>query len=204
VTVKLEFTMGDAIEELADEHTHEGHHGKGPEKKIGLMIAFMALFLALSEMNGKEHQTLALNSNIEASNLWNFYQAKTIRQTTLRTSAQALQLTPQGSTEEGKKQIAAWQRDVDRYESEPSSNEGRKELMARAKVLEEKRDMNFSKSHAYETSSLMLQLAIVLSSVALLSGILLFAFASASLGSLGVALLAGIYFDIPFIMHLLH
>jgi hypothetical protein len=50
----------------------------------------------------------------------------------------------------------------------------------------------------------MLQLAIVLSSVALLSGILLFAFASASLGSLGLALLTGIYFDIPFIMHLLH
>ena len=191
--------MGDAIEELADEATNEGHKGKGPEKKIGLMIAIMALFLALSE-----HQTIALNSNIEASNLWNFFQAKTIRQTTLRTSAQALQLTPQGSTEEGKKQIAAWQRDVDRYESEPSTNEGRRELIARAKVLEEKRDVNFAKSHAYETSSLMLQLAIVLSSVALLSGILLFAFASATLGSLGVALLSGIYFNVPFIMHLLH
>ena len=196
--------MGDAIEELADDVTHEGHHGKGPEKKIGLMIAFMALFLALSEMNGKEHQTIALNSNIEASNLWNFYQAKTIRQTVLRTNAQNVQLTPEGNTEEGKKQIAAWQRDVERYESEPSTNEGRKELMARAKVLEEKRDFNFGKSHAYETSSLMIQLAIVLSSVALLSGIMLFAFASATLGSLGVILLSGIYFDIPFIMHLLH
>ena len=77
-------------------------------------------------------------------------------------------------------------------------------MIARAKVLEEKRDVNFAKSHAYETSSLMLQLAIVLSSVALLSGILLFAFASATLGSLGVALLSGIYFNVPFIMHLLH
>ena len=196
--------MGDAIEELADEATNEGHKGKGPEKKIGLMIAIMALFLALSEMNGKEHQTIALNSNIEASNLWNFFQAKTIRQTTLRTTAQALQLTPQGNTEEGKKQVAAWQRDVERYESEPSTNEGRRELMSRAKVLEEKRDINFAKSHAYETSSLMIQLAIVLSSVALLSGILLFAFGSATLGALGVLLLSGIYFDVPFIMHLLH
>jgi 3-dehydroquinate synthase len=100
--------MGDAIEELAEEATHEGRHGKGPEKKIGLMIAFMALFLALSEMNGKEHQTIALNSNIEASNLWNFFQAKTIRQTTLRTTAQALQLTPQGNTEEGKNLVGAF------------------------------------------------------------------------------------------------
>lgn len=196
--------MGDAIEELADDAAHESHHGKGPEKKIGLMIAFMALFLALSEMNGKEHQTLALNSNIEASNLWNFYQAKTIRQTVLRTNAQHLQLAPEGNTDEGKKQIDNWLNDVKRYESEPSTNEGRKELMARAKVLEEKRDYNFGKSHSYETSSLMIQLAIVLSSVALLSGIMLFAYASATLGALGVSLLAGIYFNIPFIMHLLH
>ena len=196
--------MGDAIEELADEATNEGHKSKGPVKKIGLMIAIIALFLALSEMIGKEDQTMAFNSNIKASNLWNFFQAKTIRQTTLRTSSQALQLTPQGSTEEGKKQIAAWQRDVDRYESEPSTNEGRRELIVRAKVLEEKRDVNFAKSHAYETSSLMLQLAIVLSSVALLSGILLFAFASATLGAMGVTLLSGMYFNVPFIMHLLH
>jgi hypothetical protein len=54
------------------------------------MIAIMALFLAMSEMIGKEDQTMAFNSNITASNLWNFFQAKTIRQTTLRATAKAL------------------------------------------------------------------------------------------------------------------
>ena len=54
------------------------------------MIAIMALFLAMSEMIGKEDQTMAFNSNIKASNLWNFFQAKTIRQNTLRATAQAL------------------------------------------------------------------------------------------------------------------
>ena len=54
------------------------------------MIAIMALFLAMSEMIGKEDQTMAFNSNIKASNLWNFFQAKTIRQTTLRATTQAL------------------------------------------------------------------------------------------------------------------
>jgi hypothetical protein len=54
------------------------------------MIAIMALFLAMSEMIGKEDQTMAFNSNIKASNLWNFFQAKTIRQTTLRATAKAL------------------------------------------------------------------------------------------------------------------
>ena len=54
------------------------------------MIAIMALFLAMLEMIGKEDQTMAFNSNIKASNLWNFFQAKTIRQTTLRATAKAL------------------------------------------------------------------------------------------------------------------
>ena len=196
--------MGDAIEELADESAHESHHGKGPEKKIGLMIAFLALFLSLSEMNGKMHQTTGLNLNIEASDTWNFYQAKSIRQTMLRVTAESAQTSANKDNEDVKKQIAAWLKTVERYESEPATNEGKKELMAKAKMLEEKREFHFGKYHAYETSSLMIQLSIVLSSVALLSGIILFAYAAASLGSLGVVVLAGIYFDVPFILNLLH
>ena len=124
--------------------------------------------------------------------------------TMLRVTAESAQTSANKDNEDVKKQIANWLKTVDRYESEPSTNEGKKELMAKAKMLEEKRDYHFGKYHAFETSSLMIQLAIVLSSVALLSGIILFAYASATLGSLGVAVLAGIYFDIPFVMHLLH
>ena len=67
------------------------------------MIAIMALFLAMSEMIGKEHQTMAFNSNIKASNLWNFFQAKTIRQTTLRATAQALHYRSHPIMEEAKR-----------------------------------------------------------------------------------------------------
>ena len=41
----------------------------------------IALFLAFSETLGKSAQTNALNHQIEASNLWNFFQAKNIRRT---------------------------------------------------------------------------------------------------------------------------
>jgi len=57
-------------------------------KKIALLIAVLALFLALSETMAKSAQTSALSYNIEASNLWAFFQAKTIRMTTLRTAAE--------------------------------------------------------------------------------------------------------------------
>jgi hypothetical protein len=61
-----------------------GAHGHGHvegNKKIALLISVLALFLALVETMAKGAQTNALSYNIEASNLWSFFQAKTIRQT---------------------------------------------------------------------------------------------------------------------------
>jgi len=53
-------------------------------KKVALFIAVLALVLAFSETLGKAAQTSGLAHHIEASNLWAFFQAKTIRQTTLK------------------------------------------------------------------------------------------------------------------------
>ena len=67
-----------------------GHADHGGNKGVALLISVLALVLALSETLGKSTQTTALGYNIEASNLWAFFQAKTIRQTTLRTAAEQL------------------------------------------------------------------------------------------------------------------
>src|SRR5262249_12922272 len=79
-----------------EEHAHGGGHGKpvggSRNKKIALLSSVIALFLALAEMFGKSAQTEGISLNIKASDAWNFFQAKTIRQTTLRTAAQALTL----------------------------------------------------------------------------------------------------------------
>jgi len=57
-------------------------------KRVAMLIAVLALVLAISETLGKGAQTTVLNVNIEAANLWNFFQAKTIRGTVLRTAAE--------------------------------------------------------------------------------------------------------------------
>src|SRR6266699_2214799 len=77
-----------------DEHGHDKGHKSGgldsQNKKIALLIAVIALFLAFSETLGKSAQTAALSFNVEASNLWAFYQAKTIRQTSLQAANEVL------------------------------------------------------------------------------------------------------------------
>src|SRR5438477_266238 len=78
-----------------EEHGHGGgDHGKSLtsnlNKRVALLIAVIALFLAFSETLGKSAQTAALSYNVEASNLWAFYQAKRIRQTSLQAATELL------------------------------------------------------------------------------------------------------------------
>src|SRR5256885_11230304 len=96
-------------------HGH-GHAEHGGNKGIALLISVLALVLAFSETLGKSAQTNALSLNIEASNLWAFFQAKTIRQTVLRTAAEELEVS--GASENSKKQIAKWRETAQRYQSE--------------------------------------------------------------------------------------
>ena len=70
------------------EHAEHLEHISGQNKQIALLIAIIALFLAFSETLGKSAQTAAISDNVEASNLWAFFQAKTIRMTTLTTAAE--------------------------------------------------------------------------------------------------------------------
>ena len=171
-------------------HGH-GDHGEG-NKKIGLLIAVLALVLAFSETLGKGSQTAALSYNIEASNLWSFFQAKTIRMTTLRTAAEQAELDlPQvagnaAAKEAYEKRIGGWKKTAERYDSEPETNEGRKELMARAKATEAKRDRSLAAYHHYEVASAAVQIAIVLASATIITGLTVLTWIAGGLGVVGI------------------
>ncbi|HEV8108992.1 MAG TPA: DUF4337 domain-containing protein [Burkholderiales bacterium] len=161
-----------------------GHgHIDPSNKKIALLIAVLALVLAFSETLGKAAQTNALSLNIEASNLWAFFQAKTIRQTVLRTAADQTEAISPSST----KLIEQWRKTAQRYQSEPETGEGRDELIARAKEAEKKRDRSMAAYHQYELASAAVQIAIVLASAAIVTGAMALAWIGAGLGLVGVA-----------------
>src|SRR3954470_13169959 len=164
-------------------HGH-GHGDHGGNKGIALLISLLALVLAFSETLGKSAQTAGLAYNIEASNLWAFFQAKTIRQTVLRTAAEELE-TGQAS-EAAKKQVAKWKDTAQRYQSEPETNEGRDQLAARAKAAEKKRDVSMAAYHHYELASAAVQIAIVLASASIIAEIIALAWLGGALGVLGV------------------
>ncbi len=57
-----------------------------------MAIAFFAMMLAITGLGGNNATKEALNSNIMASNYWNFFQAKNMRQTAFVLSADQLEL----------------------------------------------------------------------------------------------------------------
>src|SRR6187551_3049464 len=103
-----------------------GHVDTG-NKKIALLVAILAALLAISELGGKSAQTHALADHIDASNLWSFFQAKTIRQTTMRTAADSVEATYRDTTQTIpaglKTQVDTWRKTAQRYESEPDTGE---------------------------------------------------------------------------------
>ena len=77
-------------------------------------------------------------------------------------------------------------KNVARYESEPETQEGRKELAERAKAAEERRNRTLAAYHQYEIGSAALQIAIVLASATVITNVGFLLWGAAGLGLVGL------------------
>ena len=177
------------------EHAEHAEHASSENKKIALLIAVIALFLALSETLGKGAQTEALSKNVEASNLWAFFQAKSIRRTVVQTASDEARLSLGVMGDDTakaalQKQIEEWQKTAARYRSEPETGEGTEQLAERAKHAEEERDVAMARYHHYEIASAAFQIGIVLASATIITGMIALAWISGLLALVGIAFTA--------------
>ena len=186
------------------EQAEQAKEASGENRKIALLIAVIALFLALSETLGKGAQTESISRNVEASNLWAFFQAKSIRRNVVQTAAEQAKLgTPSDDAAKAalQKQIDDWQKTAERYRSDPKTGEGQDQLSERAKHAEEERDEATAKYHHFELGSAAFQIAIVLASASIITGIIALAWVSGLLTLAGIAVTALGVFS-PHILHL--
>jgi Domain of unknown function (DUF4337) len=188
--------------EQADQAKEASHENRN----IALLIAVIALCLALSETLGKGAQTESISKNVEASNLWAFFQAKSIRRTVVQTAAEQAKLGETAAADDAtkanlQKQIDNWQKTAARYRSEPETGEGQDQLSERAKHAEEERDLAEAKYHHFELASAAFQIGIVLASATIITGIIALSWVSGLLAVAGIAFTAlGIF--MPHLLHL--
>ena len=185
--------MGHGAAEAA-EKLEEAKHSKSG-KWTGVYIAVLAVCLAITGMGASNAMKDMLYHNTDAANLWAFFQAKTIRKTVVETEAETLKamlIANPSLSDEAKKQVGAivakHLANAARYESDPKDNDGRKELMARAKKAEEARDRAQRKDPYFDFAEALIQIAIVLASVTLITGTRALLVLSLVMGVLGAFL----------------
>jgi len=170
------------------EHGHEKS-----KNRTALLISCLAMVLAIASLGGSNAMKEATHENILAANTYSFYQAKAIRQQALKIAASDLELkiasdlkmTPQIKDLYTKK-IEEYQKTIARYESEPESKEGKKELLVKAKGHEAIRDHALLQDPWFDYAEGLLQIAIVLLSVSIIGSIPALFIVGGAVGCLGL------------------
>lgn len=179
------------------------------DRWIGVYIGILAVILAICSMGGGNASKEATLKNIEATNVWSFFQAKNMRRHVLRLEVDQLELTALSNpalTPEARAAIEAKVADYKKLDAEltsnPKSNEGLDELFNRGKALEAERDLAMSQDPYFDYGEALLQIAIVLGGVAIISGGSLLITASVIMGILGTLMTINgftLFWAIPFI-----
>ena len=131
--------------------------------KAGWVITVLAALLAVNTYIASGYSGKVLTNTIAANNMYSFYQAKSIKQTL------AEQSLDDAIARNEKIKIEKLQAKIARYESDPATGEGKKELLEKAHQLETDRDLARKHSPWLTFSGTGFQLAIVLLSASILA-----------------------------------
>jgi hypothetical protein len=158
---------------------HETHSAEGDatfRRFAAIYLGVIAMLLAITSLGGSNATKVMLGANIQASDTYGFYQSRNIRQTIYQITAEELeaQLFAQPDMPEAAKAkieaaIKRYQARVERYESDPSTGEGKKELLAKAKEWEAKRDHAAERDPNFDFAAALFQIAIVIGSVSIVA-----------------------------------
>jgi hypothetical protein len=191
------------IAEKIHEH-HEEHSAEADanfRKLTGIYLGIVAMLLAITALGGSNATKTMLNSNIQASDTYAYYQAKDIRQAVYQLTAEqldsellALPDMPEAAKAKIEDRIKRYRERVDRYESDPSTGQGKKELLAKAKEWEARRDQAAERDPNFDFAEALFQIAIVLGSVSIVAASRSLVKLSAVLAIAGTLLMINGYF----------
>ena len=147
-----------------------------------MVINVFALLLAVNVWYGGKLSSTVMNNTIKASDVYNFYQAKSLKQSLAEQNLYEAQKNgDKARAEEMKAKI-------EKYESDPKSGEGKKELLAKATKLEAERDDAKLRSPWIGYASTAYQMAIVILSASILAVSMMLFWSSFAVAGLGLIL----------------
>jgi hypothetical protein len=161
------------LEHLQEEIHHHAEHG-GPSwiSWVALSTAILAVLAAISGLLSGQHANEAMMSQIEASDQWGYYQAKSIKAAIL----DAKTTLASEATERDKEKAAQYKEDQEKIEHKANH------LQAEAKS-------SFKKHEVFAGSVTMFQIAIAIAAISALTKRRRFWFVSLVFGLAGMVFL---------------
>lgn len=175
--------------EHAAQHAAEGHHGIGGHSMTNQIALFTAIISTVGAifgyMGGATQANAMLYKNnaqirkTEASNQWNYYQAKSSKQ---NLSELAMSLVP------GDKQDF-YKKEIDRYKAEKAEIKlAADKIEAEATEWDKKSDAEMHVHHRWAQATTVIQVSIALAAIALLTKKKWLEWGMFGMGGLGVAI----------------
>lgn len=174
---------------------------------VAVAIGVLAMLLAITGLGGDDASTGIVNANIEVTDTFAFFQARNIRQTSTQLAADEMEILlrtrpdlPPDVRAEIEGRIERYKATVARFESDPVGGEGKQELLAKARALEEDRDRRQRQDPNFDYAEALYQIAIVLASVSIVAASRRLFALSLALGAVATVLMLNgflLFFDLP-------
>ena len=172
-------------EELSELQEHAEHARHNPDlAPISLTMAILAVLVATVSLMGHRAHTEEVVVQNKVTNQWSYFQAKTIRRHSDEQVADMVSIIDPRNSDLAGKLKAKYSAEADRYRDE------QKDLENEARSLEREVEQQRQRANRYDLGEVFLEIALVITSITLLSGRRAFWLLGMALGSVGLVIAA--------------
>jgi len=174
--------MSDELQEL-QEHAEHAHHdpSKAP---VSLTMAVLAVLVAVVSLIGHRAHTEEVLLQAKSSDQWAYYQAKNIRRHNDEVVADLTTIIATKDPEAAAKVKEKYAAEAEKYKEQQG------EIQSEARKLEDEVGIEMRRGDRFDLAEVFLEIALVITSITLLSGRGIFWHSGIVLGILGVGIAA--------------
>jgi cell division protein FtsB len=171
------------MHEVAGHRADAGHEAHGDNKlvvPVSVTMSILAVLVAAATLMGHRSHTEELLLQAQASDQWNFYQAKNIRLHAMQVVVDSVETFQVKDSPKAELVREKYQKEVDRYEKEKD------EISDKAKELEKERDLLRKRADHFDAGEGVLEIGLIICSLTLLANKKLFWYSGMAIGAIGL------------------
>ena len=166
------------MHEVLEEHAH--HHEEEPwTLPVAITISILAVLVAMATLMGHRSSIEAVLLQTQASDQWAYYQAKNIRLHEMQSVADLIGVLDRGEKEKAEALREKYKTEIERYEKDKD------QISEKAKELENERAVVSRKEDRFDAGEVVLDIALIICSLTLLTRRKIFWYTSMVIGVVG-------------------